>query len=173
MRDEKLPQWIRDYQDASCRLFQVDCPELEDYPGRSDLVMGFSVIPQLWEEGDKLGHTETSALSSAGEAFYYIKIDGSEPRFGGSTFADREDIEEALDEILSEAKIGCVIGAGTGRRYSYIDVALTDFDTGRELICQALREVKLTKRSWIIPFDPRVQPNWVCVWEDGPPPPMD
>ncbi len=35
-----------------------------------------------------------------------------------------------LDEVLKPDGLGCQIGGGTGRRYSYIELALTDLDRG-------------------------------------------
>ncbi len=49
-------------------------------------------------------------------------------------FADKSEIEDALDAVLRPQKFGCHIGGGTGLRYSYIDLALTDVNRGVDAI---------------------------------------
>jgi hypothetical protein len=100
-----------------------------------------------------------------------VKIDGSEG-LDEEHFADKSEIEDALDEVLKPNQLGCQIGGGTGIRYSYIDLALVDLTQGIEAIRKRLQEGNLTKRSWIQFFDSDLAAEWIGVYDDSPPPPM-
>jgi hypothetical protein len=58
-------------------------------------------------------------------------------------------------------------------RYSYIDLALTDVNKGIQAITQRLRAGKIQKRAWIQFFDSDWAAEWVGVYDDTPPPPME
>jgi hypothetical protein len=89
----------------------------------------------------------------------------------GSVFEDKSQIEDALDEALRSFKVGCVIGSGTGLRYSYIDFAVTDFQVASDIIRKVLCAGKIPKRSWIMFFDSDKAGKWISVWNDSPKPP--
>jgi hypothetical protein len=89
------------------------------------------------------------------------------------SFKDKSEIEDALDAILMSNRLGCVIGGGTGRRYSYIDLALIDLKQGIDAIRRVLVEGKIPKRSWIQFFDSTLAQEWVGIYDDSPPPPME
>jgi hypothetical protein len=65
----------------------------------------------------------------------------------------KRKIEDVLDAVLRPAGIGCYIGGGTGLRYSYLDLALTDAEWGCKLVRDRLRELEVPKRSWILFFN--------------------
>jgi hypothetical protein len=163
-------RWIREYQNARCSLFQTDAPEQIDYPWRSDLLVGYTVVPELSRRVGAGEPVRTADLAKCGETFCYVKIDGIEG-LGGSRFADREEIEVAVDEALADAGIGCVIGAGTGRRYSYVDVAVNDVARAQRIIRNVLREGNITKNCWVLPFDGDRDQEWIGIWDDTPAPP--
>ena len=106
-----------------------------------------------------------------GETFCYVKIDGTQG-VDAEEFADRSKIEEALDAALRERQLGCVVGGGTGRMYSYVDLALVDVDRGAEIVQQVLRGGNIAKRTWILFFDADLESQWIGIWEGAPPPPM-
>jgi hypothetical protein len=153
-------------------MFQFEPEERAEYPGRTDMLVGYTVLPELWQRAHGGGPVQTKDLSRFGELFCYVKIDGREG-LENSVFQDREDIEDALDEALAEAGLGCVIGAGTGLHYSYVDLALGDWDQGVRIVQRVLREGQIPKRSWLIPFDDDLQLQSVGIWEDSPRPPEE
>ena len=63
---------------------------------------------------------------------------------------------------------GAVVGGGTGLRYSYVDLALTDPEKGLGQVVDVLRKGKIVKRAWILFFDDVYRAEWVGVWEDSP-----
>ena len=72
---------------------------------------------------------------------------------------------------MRREEVGCYVGGGTGLRYSYLDLALTDVARA-VVIMRVLREGNIPKRTWIQFFDTDLQTEWVGIWDDAPPPPM-
>ena len=107
-------------------------------------------------------------FSRHGESFCYLKIDGSEGLDQDGGFSDRGSIEEAIDEVLIPARAGCVIGGGTGLRYSYIDVALSDAAAAIPLIRRRLRAGKIPWRTWLVFFDAPLAHEWVGIYGGTP-----
>jgi hypothetical protein len=77
-----------------------------------------------------------TTFSRCGEAFCYLKLDESE----GMRFADIAEIHDAVDGALREAEVGCAIGRGTGLRYTYVDLAVTDGEATMQTVRPILRE---------------------------------
>jgi hypothetical protein len=144
--------WIRAYQDAGCSMFDFTPDERDNYPSRSDLLVGYTVIPELWQRAHAEPRQSTADLARDGESFYYVKIDGCES-LADSDFIDRGGVEDVLDEVLSAAGLGCVIGAGTGIRYSYVDLAIIDAPASFALICKTLRDGRIGRNTRILAFD--------------------
>jgi len=82
-------------------------------------------------------------------------------------------IEDALDDALARDGLGIHVSGGTGLRYSYIDLALTDLERGVERSRRALRKVGVDDRSWIQFFDADLSAEWVGVYPETPPPPSE
>lgn len=110
-------------------------------------------------------------FSKFDEQFIFIKMDGSADDVGQEIFEDRSGIEDALNNAL--VGTGCVVGGGTGFRYSYIDLAVNDVDGAIDIVKSVLQKGKLTKRSWILFHDPDYKSEWIGVWPDGPEPCME
>jgi hypothetical protein len=89
-----------------------------------------------------LFHSER--FSKCGETFCYVKLDGKDG-LDEEKFPDKAAIEDALDEVLRPRRLGCHIGGGTGLRYSYIDLALTDVQQGLDAVRRRLREGNVPK----------------------------
>jgi hypothetical protein len=59
--------------------------------------------------------------------------------------AGRWEVEDALDEALSDAGVGEVTGGGTGVGQSVVDVEVTDFDRALPIIRRVLRELRVPR----------------------------
>ena len=118
--------------------------------------------------GDECFYSER--YSRHGETFCYLKLDGA-AGLEEEKFPDRASIEDALNEILVPARAGCVIGGGTGLRYSYIDLALADVDAALPLIKSRLRAGNINQRSWLLFFDAPLGTEWIGVYDESPAPP--
>ena len=149
---------------------RLEGPTEEDYPQQDDLFVASTAMTDLWMATHDSRAFYSARYSRHGETFAYLKIDGREPL--DDKFADRMGIEEAIDNVLISSQAGCVIGGGTGRIYSYIELAFTDLQRGVELVREILSGGNIHKRTWLLFHDRHLSAEWVGIYDDTPPPPM-
>jgi hypothetical protein len=113
---ESLPRepcW-RFSEDAQWTLFRLEpSKDPPDYIGQSDMFVGKSLNEQLWRTTHSDIHFSSARFSRVGETFCYVKLDGREG-LDQEKFADKSEIEDALDAALTSEGLGCHIGGGTG-----------------------------------------------------------
>ncbi|MCL2715644.1 MAG: hypothetical protein FWD68_13925 [Alphaproteobacteria bacterium] len=152
-------------------LFEFKPRILSDYAARNDIFSSPAVDANLTRatiEGASFFYSERF---SRDETFLYLKMDGSADDVDSEIFPDRGAIEDAIHDALKSAHLGTTIGGGTGRRYSYVDIAVTDLNAAIPLIQSTLRAGRLTKRSWLLFQDSDLQAEWIGIYEDSPGPP--
>jgi hypothetical protein len=165
-------EWVNDDNpDVNWTVWKLKPEQADDYAGQQDLFVGRSASPEMWTTAHTGELFSSKRFSRCGETFCYVKIDGSEG-LGEGGFADKAEIEDALDAALRPAKLGCQIGGGMGRRYAYVDLALVDVMKGIEAVRRCLRSGKVPKRSWVQFFDSDWGAEWVGIYNDSPAPPM-
>jgi len=64
-------------------------------------------------------------------------------------FDGRDDIEDPLDEALSQAGVGEVTGGGSGMGICNVDVDATDFDAALSIIRAVLAELEVAPSTQI------------------------
>lgn len=173
-RQARLPstQWHARIRDATWSLLKLEPPSGKDLPAQRDLFLGKTVDVELFEACRNGRLFDSQRFSRCGETFAYLKVDGSEGLQEGG-FKDKSQIEDAVDAVLIPAGLGCHIGGGTGRRYAYVDLALTDVGRALEVLLPAMRAGRLPRRSWVLFFDSDLRWEWVGIWPDSPPPPLE
>jgi len=143
----------------------------EDYLLRYDLGAAVTCAPDLWRNAHSDQLFWSGRFSRSGETFCYLKIDRGGP-MRRSAVGKRIKLEDALNGELRPARLGCVIGGGSGRRYNYIDLALTDVPAAADAIRSLLLRAGLkTRRAWLLFFDNSLGAEWIGMWPDSPPPP--
>lgn len=157
--------------DDKWSIIELQPDEQDDYVERTDLYVAVTGRLEMWQGAHGGGIFHSGRYSRHGETFCYLKIDGAEG-LGGSRFADRAEIEDALNDLLVPAAAGCVVGGGTGRRYSYIDLALTDPARGVPLVRDLLGAGGIPERTWLQFFDDDLAQEWVGMHATTPPPPI-
>ena len=169
----RLPDkpYYQNYQEEEWTAFELEPEQAEEYPLQWDLLAGVSMLPEIWENGHADMAFDSVRFSKCGETFCYVKMDGADG-LDEEHFTDRGDIEEALNNALREANLGCVFGGGTGVKYSYVDLALTNIAQGAEIVKQILQQGNIHKRSWIQFYDTDLQARWIGIYEDSPTPPL-
>lgn len=170
---EQLPnracfEWV---DQTEWTLWKLTPADSNDSSEQRDLFVGKSANNNLWAVAHGGGIFQSERFSRCGETFCYVKLDGTD-RLDEQQFADKTEIEDTLDAALKPSKLGCIIGGGTGKQYSYVDLALVDLERGIEVVRQVLRSGNVSKRSWIQFFDSDLAAEWVGIYEDSPPPPM-
>lgn len=162
-------RWVAD---AEWTAWELTPTQDDDYPQQSDLFVARSPLSTMWTAAHNGGLFYSERFSRCNETFCYVKLDGSEG-LEEMRFADKAKIEDALDAALRPDGLGCSIGGGTGLRYSYIDLALTDLFRGVDVVRRVLRAGNMQRRSWIEFFDADMVDEWVGIYDDSPPPPRD
>jgi hypothetical protein len=152
-------------------VIRLQPEERDDYPGKSDMLVASTMRPDILLATLKDPSFYSQRYSRHGERFAYLKIDGSDP--GDMKFQDRTEMEDAIDPALREARVGCVHGGGTGLRYSYIDLVLSDVSRGYQVIRDVLRQGRIPHRTWLLFCDCEWRDEWLGIWDDTPAPPMD
>lgn len=157
--------------DVPWNTLEVDAEDCDDCIRQEDLLVAISPLPGLVQNALSGATFDSTRFSRCGEKFCYLKIDGSEG-LDGSVFSDRGDIEDAINAVLRPAKLGSSIGGGTGRRYSYVELALVDIDRAWQEMRLVLQEGHLTPRTWLLFHDDERRFDWQGLYDDSPAPPM-
>jgi hypothetical protein len=152
-------------------LYELEPDEKEEYPCQEDMVLGKTVCEPLWENIRCKCLFSSERFSKSGEIFCYIKIHQN-GALHKETSEIKSQIEDALDNALIPAKLGCIIGGGNGLQYTYIDIALGDLEKSVVVIKDVLQKKNITRKSWILFFDSELQAEWIGIWDDSPAPPM-
>ena len=151
--------------------FEPKDQDAPDYAAKEDILVSPFVDANLMRATMQGGSAFYSERFSRDETFIYLKLDAAADDINLEIFEDRAAIETALGDALEPANLGCTLGGGTGRRYSYVDMAVTDLNAAIPLIRETLRAGKLTKRSWLLFQDADLQSEWIGIWDDSPMPP--
>ena len=170
-RLNELPAAPRfEYEEAEWTGYELHPAEADDYPRRDDLLVAITARSDVFEASAGGGLFHSSRFSRCGETFCYVKLDRGTAD-DAEKYLDRSPLEDALNARLAPAKLGCVIGGGTGARYSYTDLALADLQRGVAAVRETLRERNVPLRTWIQFFDDELSAEWVGIHSDAPPPP--
>lgn len=154
---------------ASWSMLELKPQEQKDYPQQTDIFVAKAMNLPMWQTAHSGNLFYSERFSKFGETFCYIKLDGTQG-LDEEKFEDKGAIEDALDSILIKEQVGCFIGGGTGLKYSYIDLALTDLDKGIKLVKEILRNGNINKNSWILFYDSELEYEWIGIWDDSPKP---
>ncbi len=139
---------------------------------RNDLMVAITPYPERLSAALTSPQFHSRRFSREGETFAYFKIDGAEDGSLGE-LEDREDLENLIGGALREAGLGASIGGGTGRQYSYVELALIgDLNEGLEVMASALKAVGIGRNCWVCFDEPGLELFYVPIWPDAPPPPL-
>lgn len=151
-------------------LWRLSPPVKDDYAGHEDLIMGSSALDEMSACAQLNAGFDSRRYSKVGETFCYLKFDG-DGRKVAQRMDERKLLEPAVNRALVDAGLGCVVGAGTGKRYSYLDLALTDVRRASDLLVPLAARVGLSRRSWLLFHDTSLGHEWIGLYDDTPPPP--
>ncbi|MHC4839417.1 MAG: hypothetical protein ACYTDT_00450 [Planctomycetota bacterium] len=150
-------------------LWRLSPTKKDDYTRHEDLIMGNSALDSMSGCAQLGLPFDSQRYSRCHELFVYLKIDGHGKKMK-ERMADRQVVEKRLDALVDEG-LGIVVGAGTGWRYSYLDIALADVPNGVNRIRELAKELKVDGRSWLLFHDQHLGAEWQGTYKDTPPPP--
>lgn len=154
---------------GSWSLLELKPERKDDYPQQADLFVAKTPSLDLWRATRADGFYD-KRFSRHGETFCYLKLDGS-AGLDEEKFADKGEIEDAMDALLRPAGWGCQIGGGTGLKYSYVEMALKNCAKALPAVRQRLADGNVPKRSWILFHNCEREIEWIGVYDDSPAPP--
>ncbi|MEP3480252.1 MAG: hypothetical protein ABJZ55_13455 [Fuerstiella sp.] len=143
--------------------FKLKPSEAIDYARRDDLMTAMTCDPELTAATFEAQAFASERFSRTGETFCYVKVD--ERGAVDSGFAEREDMEEAIRSTLESQELGCLVGGGTGLRYTYLELVLTEVDDALLAIRETLQEGQVSRRSWVLFHDATLQNEWFPIYE--------
>lgn len=107
-------------------------------------------------------------FSKRGEAFCYVQARGVAELVLPEK---REALEKTIDKELRAAKLGCVVGAGSGTMESiYIDLCLPSVENAIPKLRELCAALKLPKGTRLRFYDPEWRYEWVGMFDETPPP---
>lgn len=155
-------------RDSQWTIVQLK-PDLDrEITRRSDLFVYRTMDLSVMETTLRRIPFYSDRFSSHGERFCYLMLDGKHASMEG--FKDKSEIEDALDAALIPRQLGVVMGSGTGSRYSYIDLAITDTETASDVVIEVLRKGDIVKNAWLLFHDDEWHDEWIGIHDDTPPP---
>lgn len=156
------PFWTR-VEELQWAAFELKPSEALDYARRDDLLTAVTCDPDLAAGTFEAHAFASQRFSRSGETFCFVKVD--ERGSVESGFAEREDMEEAVRSTLESQELGCLVGSGTGLRYTYLELALTDLDEALNAIRETLQEGQVSRRSWVLFHDAVLGNEWFPIYE--------
>jgi hypothetical protein len=160
--------YINVSEDANWTMYEMKPDPDHEITRRSDLFVYSALDPAFFQTVFRRLPFYSERFSSQGERFCYLMLDGRDAAMEG--FDSKSAIEEALEAALVPQQLGAIVGTGTGTRYSYIDLALTDTEQACPTIIEVLRKGGIVKNAWILFHDDEWHDEWIGAYEDTPPP---
>lgn len=169
------PMAERVRQAAPCPVTLPPPPPAPDYPEWSDLVQASTRDPDLFQAIHSAQPFTSACHSRHGEVFSYLKIEKPEMASDVLVPVARSTAELAMlcDAALRQAGVGCVWGEGSGLRYQYLELALTDAMAAVTPLRHWAAEQRLPARSWLLWHDDNLGAEWVGLYAHSPPPPAE
>jgi len=148
-------------------------PPAPDYPEWGDLVQASTRDLELFHATHSSQPFTSACHSRHGETFGYLKIEKSE--FAGDLLlpgSSSAELAARCDAVLRQAQVGCVWGEGSGLRYHYVELALTDPMAAVVPLRGWASEQRVPARSWLLWHDDALGGEWVGLYPHSPPPPL-
>ncbi|MBY9005380.1 MAG: hypothetical protein KGD63_01345 [Candidatus Lokiarchaeota archaeon] len=79
------------------------------------------MIPKMWLNAHNESF-DSIRFSKNDEIFCYLKTEGNPNSDMEKRSTETGEIEDNLEHFLRKKNIGCIVGAGTGIKYSYIEM---------------------------------------------------
>lgn len=128
---------------------------------KDDLLLASTRTPELLRCYLDGAPCASRRFSRVGEQFVFLSYADDEPTMKRRV-ARRTAIEQALSESVTG--LGAVTGVGLGVKTTYVDLALSDLETGLVRLVATARELELPAHSFIQFFDSELEEEWLSIW---------
>ncbi|MCP4806176.1 MAG: hypothetical protein GY913_05260 [Proteobacteria bacterium] len=156
-------------EDLRFTMWKLERPAAaSDHPAQTDLTIAKSAHPEMWVSTRARAPFLSTRFSRHGETFAYVKTDLSGVP-DDDAFEHKAQLEDKADAALRQAGLGALIGGGTGLRYGYLELAITDIVAAQATLRAALGEV--SPRSWLLFHDATLRDDWLPLHDEAPAPP--
>lgn len=148
--------------------FELSPDAAPDYAAQDDLLFCSTRAPEpkkCFLQGERFF---SGRFTAGGALFTYLKYDTNETGLE-ARLTERSRFEQVIQRIIP-AGDGAVVGFGLGRRYGYIDLLLADPDCARQRVLPAVRELGISKQSWVLFCDTELISEFLPVYPGSPPP---
>lgn len=157
---------------APWTALEVSVDKQDDYPRRDDMFIATTMDVTALQTYCSGMNFCSERFSRLGEIFCYLKLERG-ASYSSDPTAFRAPIEDAVHGALVGAGLGAHIGGGTGIRYSYVDLVLTNVSAAVPVIRSALSGSPIGERSWLLFCDYHLCSEWVGLTATTPPPPHE
>lgn len=142
-------------------LFEMEDPAQNQ--AQPDLLTSTTMCPEMLKcflSGEPFA---SERFSRHGERFAYLQLalEGDYEQRA----AERQALEEVLNLSLVPGRLGCVVGAGIGTQYVYIDLALHNVNAAIPLIQRKLRQEHAPRNTRLRFCDDEWRHEWVAIDE--------
>lgn len=157
-------------QDATWTMFELTPEVASDYAAQDDLVLATTSLPEMLRCYLQGAPFSSARFSRHDETFCYLKY--ADPELDAERrVAERRRLEDALNEALVAERLGCVVGAGLGVRYSYVNLGLLQLTRALDQVRRVARAHPVPNQAWILFCETSWAESWIGVWTNPPPPP--
>jgi hypothetical protein len=151
-------------------MLELEPKPREDYAAQDDLAFLSTMLPEGMKSFLQGAPFSSRRFSKCGERFAYVKIDAKH-----LPIEERHDLrlelEDRLNGVLVPGRAGCVVGAGLGVRYLYLELALERLEDGVRITQNKLAKTGIGPRAWILFCDSALRQEWVGIGDDWLEPP--
>ena len=155
---------------AEWTLLELEPTVADDYKAQDDVAILSTMLPEAMKSFLQGSRFSSRRFSKHGERFAYVKLD-TQSKTMQERHELRLELEDSLNTALVPGRLGCVVAAGIGARYLYLNLALANFEHGVRVARNRLQKLGVDRRAWLLFCDAGWHGEWVGVWDDTTAPP--
>jgi hypothetical protein len=144
-------------------------PAFYDMPPQADLLLATTLCPEALKCFLKGEPFTSRRFSRHGERFCYLKLRLTEADEEGRQ-RRRAELEDQLNRALVPGRLGCVVGAGQGSEFVYVNLALTQIEPALEVLRRRLQRFGVGDEVWLLFCDDEWREEWVALGTASQPP---
>ena len=166
---ESAPPYDTEQTEEEFQMVQFSPRKRPDYHTQQDLLVCMTRRPELSLAMLSSLRFCSRRFSRCNETFCYIKI---EHAGFDDVVSSRSGFESLVEKALRQNSLGTIFAGGTGLRYMYTHLVLTDVERAVAELRKALEGTQLPARSWLLFPDYDLIHEWLGLHAESPAPPL-